>query len=159
MSEAHRIDPYEDHKLIYDIIDAAVQLRIETLQLSRVIDETYTLPNSMQGTLGMIYRYEGSTQSELSAIYQRESKNLIRTISELERRGLVYKKQEGRCRRLYLTDVGRQMNDQLMAQRGAWIDTLLKNLSVEDLEITRKTMKALCEATDQYLGKHIEKQF
>lgn len=144
-------DPYEAHKLIYDIIDEAVRIRFETIRLSEKIDETYTLTNAQQGLLGMIYRYEGATQSELAAIYQRDLKNIIKGVRTLEKRGLVTKGSQGMSKPVFLTDEGRSMNDRLMAHRGQMIDHLLTNLSSEALEQTRVTLKALGTAMAEYI--------
>lgn len=153
-------DPYEAHKLIYDIIDEAVRIRFETIRLSEKIDETYTLTNAQQGLLGMIYRYEGATQSELAAIYQRDLKNIIKGVRTLEKRGLVTKGRTGMAKPVFLTDEGRSMNDRLMAHRGQMIDQLLATLPNEALEQARGTLKQLSAAMADYVdGISTIKQF
>lgn len=150
-------DPYEAHKLIYDIIDEAVHIRSETVRMSQMIDETYTLTNAQQGLLGMIYRYEGSTQSELADIYQRDLKNIIKGVRTLEKRGLVTKGKRGMEKPLFLTDEGRSMNDRLMQLRGHMIDALLSSLPKAQLELTRQTLQQLAHAMTDYVDG-LEKQ-
>lgn len=144
-------DPYEAHKLVYDIIDESVRIRSETIRLSHLIDETYTLTNAQQGLLGMIYRYEGSTQSELADIYQRDLKNIIKGVTELEKRGLVRKGQEKHQKPLFLTDEGRRLNDHLMKMRGELIAHLMAQLPTEALEQTRETLKQLSSLMGKYV--------
>jgi len=134
------MDPYEHHKKIYDIIDRAYFLRTMMSNFSKVIDESYQLPNSLQALLGMIYRYEGSTQSELAVIYKRDEKNIIHYVSDLVKRNLVYKVKEGQKKRLYLTEEGKTVNNHLMIKRGELIDIILDGVDDSDLEITKNTL-------------------
>jgi len=144
------MDPYEHHKKVYDIIDRAYFLRTMMSNYSKVIDESYQLPNSLQALLGMIYRYEGSTQSELAVIYKRDEKNIIHYVSDLVKRNLVYKVKEGQKKKLYLTEEGQIINNHLMIKRGELIDDILDIVDNEHLAITRDTL-------DQIINLLIEK--
>lgn len=141
------LDPYSNHTPFYDILDLSVFLRMETLRLSKFIDQTYTLTNAQQGLLGMIYRYEGATQAELARLYRRDPKNLIKGVSELRRRGLVCVKPRGEKEKpVYLTQAGRQINDDLMKARGALIEKLLESVSREELNEVRRVLEVLSDA-------------
>jgi len=144
------MDPYEHHKKVYDIIDRAYFLRTMMSNYSKVIDESYQLPNSLQALLGMIYRYEGSTQSELAVIYKRDEKNIIHYVSDLVKRKLVYKVKDGQKKKLYLTEEGQIINNRLMIKRGELIDDILDVVDNEHLTITRNTL-------DQIINLLIEK--
>jgi len=144
------MDPYEHHKKVYDIIDRAYFLRTMMSNYSKVIDESYQLPNSLQALLGMIYRYEGSTQSELAVIYKRDEKNIIHYVSDLVKRNLVYKVKEGQKKKLYLTEEGQIINNHLMIKRGELIDDILDIVDDDHLAITRDTL-------DQIINLLIEK--
>lgn len=146
-------DPYTHHKAIYDLIDLSVKIRQETLRLSKIVDTTYTLTNAQQGLLGMIYRYEGATVTELSAIYQRDSKNLIKAVTQMEQRGLVKRSLQPQSKRkaLYLTEAGKTMNNELMVMRGKLIEHLLMELPRESLEAARQTMEGLLGEMTAYI--------
>lgn len=148
-------DPYTHHKAIYDLIDLSVKIRQETLRLSKIVDSTYTLTNAQQGLLGMIYRYEGATVSELAEIYQRDSKNLIKAVTQMENRGLVRRQSSAGSKRkaLYLTEEGHFMNTRLMDMRGLLIEYLLKTLPKESLEATRQTMEILLFEMTTYIDE------
>lgn len=146
-----KIDKYEHHKLIYDIIDRAVFVRNQTIRLSKVIDDDYNIPNSLQGVLGMVYRYEGKTQSELSDMYKRDQKNLIKYVSDLEKRGLIVKKDNDNKKEIYLTDKGRELNDKFMKGRGLMIEHLLESIDNDKLETTRETLLKLSRVMEEYI--------
>lgn len=141
------MDPYASHTLFYDILDLAVFLRMETLRLSKLIDESYTLTNAQQGLLGMIYRYEGATQAELARLYKRDPKNLINAVAELKKRGLVRLEARGEKEKpVYLTEEGHGVNNKLMAARGKLIDKLLESVSEAQLIEVRAVLEQLSDA-------------
>lgn len=146
------MDPYEHHKKVYNIMDRSHFLRSAMAQFSKVIDDTNSLPNSLQAMLGMIYRYEGKTQSELAEIYQRDEKNLIHYVTDLVKRGYVYKVQEGQKKKLFLTESGQTINDILMQRRGALIEKILAQIPEENLRITEETLdvilNVICHETE-----------
>lgn len=133
-------DPYEHHKQVYDIVDQAVQINNEMKRLSKIIDEYNNIPNSLQAMLGMIYRYEGTTQSQLAEIYEVDPKNTIKYVSQLVKRGYIEKKLDGNKKRLYLTTEGQAVNGYFMKTRGQLIDHLLNNVDPTALAITRNTL-------------------
>lgn len=147
-----KIDKYEHHKLIYDIIDRAVFVRNQTIRLSKVIDDDNNIPNSLQGVLGMVYRYEGKTQSELSDMYKRDQKNLIKYVSDLEKRGLIVKKENDNKKEIYLTEKGRELNDKFMKGRGLMIEHLLESIDNDKLETTRETLLKLSKVMEDYIN-------
>lgn len=148
------MDPYEHHKRVYDIIDRAHFLRTLMTNYSKVLDEDYRLPNSLQALLGMIYRYEGKTQSELAVIYKRDEKNIIHYVSDLTKRGLVKKVVDGQRKRLYLTDEGLAVNDKLMKKRGVLIEKIMSLTTDEAFENTKDTLDLIIDVlTDEMKGE------
>lgn len=143
-------DVYEHHKKIYDIIDQTFQLQKEMKRLSILIDENQTLPNSLQAILGMIYRYEGTTQTHLADLYEMDRKNTIKYVTQLEKRGYIKKVEQGNKKLLYLTDQGRMVNDHFMRARGALIDYLLDAVPESDREITRNTLVKISHLIKKY---------
>jgi len=120
------------------------------MKLSKVIDERNNIPNSLQGMLGMIYRYEGATQSELAEIYKRDSKNIIKYVTDLEKRGYIEKRKDGNKKRIYLTAQGREINEHFMISRGRLIEHLMSEIPEEDLEITRKILFKIADLMNVY---------
>ncbi|WP_157950090.1 MarR family winged helix-turn-helix transcriptional regulator [Vallitalea okinawensis] len=145
-------DQYENHKLIYDITDKAGLILSEMAKLSRLIDENSDIPNSLQSTLGKIYRYEGKTQSEISKIYNMDKQNTIKYVSELEKRGYIYKVDlDSKRKGIYLTDKGKKINEHFMKTRGAFLDLALAQISPDHLLLTRQTMEQLCDILITYI--------
>lgn len=137
-------DQYEAHKLIYDITDNAALILSEMSRLSRTIDPENTIPNSLQATLGKVYRYEGKTQSEIAKIYKANKQNTVRYITELEKRGLIFKVTlDNKRKGIYLTDEGRRINEHFMITRGEFLDEALSSIPQKELEITRQTMQKI----------------
>lgn len=137
---------YESHKKVYDITDRAYRIQSKMQVLSHLVDPHHDMPNSLQSVLGKIYRYEGSTQRDIARIYQIDYKNVIRYISDLEHRGLVKKELlDAKRKGIYLTDKGREVIEFLLEARRDIMEAVLRMVSDEDLEITKRTLDLMID--------------
>jgi DNA-binding MarR family transcriptional regulator len=145
---------YEEHKKIYDITDRAALILSEFSKLSKLIDPEFNIPNSLQATIGKIYRYEGKTQSEIAKIYKADKQNTIRYISELEHRGLIYKVElDNKRKGIYLTEKGKKTNEHFMEARGKFLERALFSIPEENLQITKETLQQLITIIVEYIAE------
>lgn len=141
---------YEKHKKFYDITDRAGRILSKFNQFSHHIDPDHNMPNSLQSTLGKIYRYEGSTQREIASIYQKDYQNTIRYITDLEKRGLVMKKSiDARRKGIWLTEKGAEINNRLMEARGKVVEAAMAEISDEEFAIAKSTLERMIEAVSR----------
>lgn len=135
---------FEDHKKVYDITDNAALILSEFNKISKLIDPDYNIPNSLQAVLGKVYRYEGKTQREIAKIYKSDYQNTIRYISELESRGLIKKENIDHKRKvIYLTSLGKDVNNHFMEARGEFIEQILSQVDEDDLKTTKETLRTI----------------
>lgn len=131
----------ELHTLIYDIIDNATYINQEMYRLADHIDVFGVIPNSLQGMLGKIYRYEGRTQAEIAQIYDIDIKNTIKYVNELYKRGYVRKEQVDNKRKvIYLTKEGHRVNQHFMKERAILLNKVIDEIALRELDETRNVL-------------------
>jgi len=140
----------DEHVVVYDIIDRMANIMQDLNNISNYVEDGWRLPNSLQSVLGKIYRYEGQTVSEISRIYDIDLKNTTRYVSELEKRGLIYKEKEGKQKILKLTDAGRKLHNTLSAEKGVLLDAIIKEVGTEDVEVTARVVKLMADRTHSF---------
>ena len=64
----------------------------------------------------------------------------------MEERGLVSRRQEGRAKRLFLTEEGRRLFDEVVPSQEELIDRLLSSVPSEDHDLLSKTLGRLDRA-------------
>ncbi len=150
-------EKYEVHKRFYDITDACARVVKEMNRLANLYESGSELSNALQTALGMVFRYEGRTQREIALIYQSDYQNMIKYISELEKRGYIEKvPKDNRRKGVFLTKLGRQVNGKLMDERGILITKTLSELDEEDLLMTKKTLDHMIDLMEERHKTYIE---
>ncbi len=139
---------------VYDLFDRVMSMHQSLIHLAERVDPIGTLPHSLQSILGKVYRYEGSSAVQIARIYGIDEKNTIKYIGDLEQRGLVYKKREGRRRAVYLTEEGQRVNHQLMAVRDPLIEEILSSVGIDRLDTLIPALDRVVEAIDALEGVH-----
>lgn len=86
---------------------------------------------------------EGMTQQELADQLLVTKGNVSQLLERLERRGLIRRCQEGRVSRLYLTDAGRALREQVIPAQETLICEQFETLSAEDLSRLRDILARL----------------
>lgn len=138
------------HTVVYDIIDEATLINQEMYRLADHIDVLGEVPNSLQGMLGKICRYEGKTQAEISQIYNIDMKNTIKYVSELYKRGYVEKIEKKNRKEIYLTAEGKRVNDHFMHERAILLNQVLKRIPEASLLGARQVLSQLSELLKEY---------
>jgi DNA-binding MarR family transcriptional regulator len=64
----------------------------------------------------------------------------------MEERGLVSRRQEGRAKRLFLTEEGRRLFEEVVPSQEELIDRLLSSVPSEDHDLLSKTLGRLDRA-------------
>ena len=75
---------------------------------------------------------EGCKQKELGASLLVTKGNVSHLVDQMERRGLVARRQEGRTNRLYLTEEGRYLFEEVVPAHEDLVHELMSALSEED---------------------------
>jgi DNA-binding MarR family transcriptional regulator len=86
---------------------------------------------------------EGSKQKELGASLHVSKGNVSHLIDQMERRGLVWRRQEGRTNRLYLTEEGRRLFEKVVPAHENLVHQLMCALPEEEQAQLHELLRAL----------------
>ncbi len=137
----------EEHVAVYDLFDRMANIIQDLNNISNYVDEGWRLTNALQSMLGKVYRYEGSTVSELARIYDIDLKNTTRYVNDLEKRGLLYKEKSGRQKILKLTPQGHQLHKVLSDAKGRLLDKIIDAIGTEGVKHTAKHLEDIAAQT------------
>jgi DNA-binding MarR family transcriptional regulator len=100
--------------------------RISGEQLRR-----YDLSLGQFGVLAHVGAAEGMSQTELADTLSLTQGNVCQLIDKLERAGLLRRRPEGRTNRLYLTERGQALYDEVVPAHETLIEELFSGLTAE----------------------------
>jgi DNA-binding MarR family transcriptional regulator len=83
------------------------------------------------GVLAHVGGAEGMSQTELADTLSLTQGNVCQLLDKMERAGLVVRRPEGRTNRLYLTESGQALYDEVVPAHEALIEGLFSGLSAE----------------------------
>ena len=92
---------------------------------------------------------EGITQQELADSLLVSKGNVCQLLDKLEGRGLISRRREGRTNRLFLTQKGRQLFDEVVPNHEALIEERLSALSREEQKSLHDLLRKLDRALDK----------
>jgi DNA-binding MarR family transcriptional regulator len=107
---------------------------------------TYGLSVGQFDVLAQVGAHEGITQKELAEKLLVTKSNVCQILGRMEERGLVSRRQEGRAKRLFLTEEGRRLFDEVVPSQEELIDRLLSSVPAEDHDVLWKTLGRLDRA-------------
>ncbi len=107
---------------------------------------TYGLSVGQFDVLAQVGAHEGITQKELAENLQVTKSNICQILGRMEERGLVSRRQEGRAKRLFLTEEGRRLFDEVVLSQEELIGRLLSSVPSEDHYLLSKTLGRLDQA-------------
>lgn len=109
-----------------------------------------------------IYDHEGARQDELATMLYLDKAVVTRTMTMLEKRGLVYREQDARDKRakhVYLTEYGKEQHAYLRNVIQRWVDYLVADMAPADVETIVKGFDHLvdraCRADIRKLARDI----
>ena len=106
----------------------------------------YGLSVGQFDVLAQVGAREGITQKELAEKLLVTKSNVCQILGRMEERGLVSRRQEGRAKRLFLTEEGRRLFDEVVPSQEELIDRLLSSVPSEDHDLLSKTLGRLDRA-------------
>ena len=101
-------------------------------QASAVHLRSWHLSVAQFDVLAQIGAAPGLTQQELATALLVTKGNICQLLDRLERLGLVRRQQEGRANRLYLTEAGRALHDQVVPAQEALVAERLAALTPDE---------------------------
>jgi DNA-binding MarR family transcriptional regulator len=107
---------------------------------------TYGLSVGQFDVLAQVGAREGITQKELAEKLLVTKSNVCQIVRRMEERGLVSRCQEGRAKRLFLTEEGRRLFEEVVPSQEELIDRLLSSVPSEDHDLLSKTLGRLDRA-------------
>jgi DNA-binding MarR family transcriptional regulator len=106
----------------------------------------YGLSVGQFDVLAQVGAHEGITQKELAEKLLVTKSNVCQIVRRMEERGLVSRRQEGRAKRLFLTEEGRRLFDEVVPSQEQLIDHLLSSIPSEDHDVLSKALGRLDRA-------------
>lgn len=91
---------------------------------------------------------DGPTQQELADSLLVTKGNVCQLLDRMERSGILERRQEGRANRLYLTDDGRALHDDLVPRQEAAIVELFSALGREEQQLLLRLLRKLDRALE-----------
>lgn len=94
--------------------------------------------------LKYLYSEEGLSQNDLAAIIGRDKASVTRLIDNMEKKGYLRREicvDDKRVRQIFLEEKGKNLYDKTLPVMEDIIDQIQTGLSVEELDITLKTLK------------------
>jgi DNA-binding MarR family transcriptional regulator len=104
---------------------------------------TYGLSVGQFDVLAQVGAHEGIMQKELAEKLLVTKSNVCQILGRMEERGLVTRHQECRAKRLFLTEEGRSLFDEVVPSQEALIDRLLSCVTSEDHDLLSKILGRL----------------
>jgi DNA-binding MarR family transcriptional regulator len=93
---------------------------------------------------------EGMTQQELADSLLVTKGNVCQLLDKLEGRGLISRRQEGRANRLFLTEAGRRVFDEVVPAHEAVIADQFSLLSEEEQALLHELLRKFDRALDAH---------
>jgi DNA-binding MarR family transcriptional regulator len=103
----------------------------------------YGLNYSQFDVLAHVGASEGSKQKELGASLLVTKGNVSHLVDQMERRGLVSRRQEGRANRLYLTEEGRRLFEEVVPAHEDLVHQLMSAISEEEQARLHELLRGL----------------
>ncbi|MCY6370926.1 MarR family winged helix-turn-helix transcriptional regulator [Clostridium ganghwense] len=110
--------------------------------------EPYDLQKHQYKVLVELYHCEGICQEDLVDSLKLRKADVAKAIRKLIDLGYVYKKRDSidkRIHRLYITEKGNEIKDKIISILEKSSKVLTQNISKEELEIVKKSMKQMAE--------------
>ena len=105
---------------------------------------------------------DGPTSSQLSRYLDMDQGNTFRVIQKLTELGMVTSDKsntKARNYRLYLTEYGKKIADEVMEKTTEFMDTGFNNVPEEDVLITRRTLVQILQNIDPSLDDYLDNSF
>lgn len=97
--------------------------------------------------LARVGAHEGITQNQLAESLLVTKSNICQIVGRMQRRGLILRRQDGRANRLFLTEEGRRLFDEVVPDHEAAVDRVISAaISAEEQRQLSKILRRLDRA-------------
>ena len=106
------------------------------------------------GCLSIVSNHEGITQKSIARILHVAPSTVTVMLQKMEAAGLIVRRTDAkdqRLTRIYLTDAGRNLQDEMNTVLADFINTSFGQMSVQDQEDLDKLLNRLCSSISQGL--------
>jgi MarR family transcriptional regulator, organic hydroperoxide resistance regulator len=118
-------------------------------QLQRNITERgYDVTTEHWTILVQLWEQEGLSQYELAQRTGKDQPSMSRLIQNMLKRELIVRvadSKDARCKRIYLTDHGKQLRSQLVSIVEETLDQVTSDVSEEELQVTKSVLKRVAK--------------
>lgn len=117
----------------------------------------YDITPEQAGILRRLGEDEGITQKDLSIRMAKDQTNITRILVQLERKGLILRKQSKEDRRAfltYLTDKGKKLNENIIPAEQEIMNIALSGISEERSVLLKEIVSEIVENINNYNKQH-----
>jgi DNA-binding MarR family transcriptional regulator len=117
----------------------------------------YDITPEQAGIIRRLGEDEGITQKDLSVRMAKDQTNITRILVQLERKGLISRKQSKEDRRAfltYLTDKGKKLNENIMPAEEEIMKIALSGISEERRVLLKEIVSEIVENINNYNKQH-----
>jgi len=138
------------------MLDAATEIRRGATRLARRLRAERSagaLSANKIGVLSHLHHHGRATPGEIAAAERQQPQSLTRVFAELEDDGLITRTPDDRDRRqtvLALTPAGKAALQADMAERDAWLASVLNDLTETEREVLRLAGRLMNRICDDY---------
>jgi DNA-binding MarR family transcriptional regulator len=126
---------------------ASILHRIGQSHLGKKL-EYYNIGAGQVAFMAELLLKDGISQDEVASNFRCDKATAARAIQHLERHGYVERRQsvdDGRVKKVFVTDKGREFQPTLFSLLEDWTETLFKGFSTEEREIVLRLLRRIVE--------------
>lgn len=138
----------DDMRLFFAVLNGKVSASFNRTIYKRFKAAGIDLTPDMWSVLAYLWHEDGLTQLDLCIATSRDKPNMTRLLDNLEKRGLVARRQDAtdrRSNRIYLTTKGMELKETVHPITDQAVEKGLEGLSEEDLESVRRILKVVMD--------------
>lgn len=137
-----KFDPYQHFGFLTNRIGRLISMDGDVIMK----EMGYNMPNSCIGILADLWNGDGINQKDLGVSLIKTKSSITKMLEALEQEGLIIKKnaaEDKRNKLIFLTSRGKQLQLKVEKMSKIMEETLLQEVPLEEIEITKKVLKTL----------------
>jgi len=130
-------------------------MRLHRQLMIKMMSEKEAYPGQA-GCLSIVSNHEGITQKSIARILHVAPSTVTVMLQKMEAAGLIVRRTDAkdqRLTRIYLTDAGRNLQDEMNTVLADFINTSFGQMSVQDQEDLDKLLNRLCSSISQGISQ------
>jgi DNA-binding MarR family transcriptional regulator len=134
--------PFDENIPISPLI--SILYRRQTSYLNKELRDV-DLSYGLYPLLIKVYRLKEVSQEDLAKSLHLNESTVTRNLEKLEKKGLIVKTPEKRKKIISVTGKGAETAQKIMDYDGKWDEIIKENLSNEEFDAFKNTLKKICE--------------